>query len=101
MKARSCQVCGAALPDRGRGRTSVYCSAACRQRAYRLRHGEADQTAADLLADIERQVKTLSLQPPLAFRSDAEALASDAEDLASAAEAFASDFSMDLAMKIS
>ncbi|ACU69346.1 RNA polymerase, sigma-24 subunit, ECF subfamily [Catenulispora acidiphila DSM 44928] len=75
MKARSCQVCGAALSDRGRGRTSVYCSAACRQRAYRLRHTTADQSAADVLAEIERQVRTLALRPPQSFRTDADALA--------------------------
>jgi RNA polymerase sigma-70 factor (TIGR02960 family) len=75
MKARSCQKCAAALPERGRGRTSVYCSAACRQRAYRDRHTTPDQSAADVLADIERQVKGLALEPAQAFRADAEALA--------------------------
>lgn len=75
MKARSCQQCGAALPERGRGRTSVYCSAACRQRAYRDRHAAPDQSAADVLADIERRVKGLALEPAQAFRADAEALA--------------------------
>ncbi|MFF4120985.1 RNA polymerase subunit sigma-70 [Streptomyces sp. NPDC001714] len=75
MSGRNCQVCAAPLPDRGRGRTSVYCSAACRQRAYRRRRTESDRPAADVLADIERRVKTLALEPPHAFRSDAEALA--------------------------
>jgi RNA polymerase sigma-70 factor (ECF subfamily) len=75
MSGRNCQVCAALLPDRGRGRAPVYCSAACRQRAYRYRRTAIDQPAADVLADIERRVKTLALQPPHAFRSDAEALA--------------------------
>lgn len=75
MKERSCRVCGAALSDRGRGRTSVYCSAACRQRAYRNRHGAPDQPAAEVLAEIERQVQGLALAPAQAFRADAEALA--------------------------
>ena len=75
MKARSCQICGAALPDRGRGRISVYCSAACRQRAYRQRHTAPEKPASAVLADIERQVKSLALEPPQTFRSDAEALA--------------------------
>ena len=75
MKGRSCQVCDAALPDRGRGRTCVYCSAACRQRAYRLRSSVADRTPADVLATIERQVRNLALEPAQAFRADAEALA--------------------------
>ncbi|MEZ0106709.1 RNA polymerase sigma-70 factor (TIGR02960 family) [Catenulispora sp. EB89] len=81
MKTQSCRICGAALPEHGRGRTSVYCSAACRQRAYRRRHTKADQTAADVLADIERQVRTLALGPPQVFRADAEALAAAARVL--------------------
>ncbi|WP_031523692.1 RNA polymerase subunit sigma-70 [Streptomyces sp. NRRL F-5123] len=74
MAGRKCQVCAAVLPERGRGRRSVYCSAACRQRAYRDRHTAVEQPAAAVLADIERQVQTLALRPPEAFRSDAEAL---------------------------
>jgi len=81
MKARSCQKCGAALPERGRGRTSVYCSAACRQSAYRDRRTTPDQSAADLLAAIERQVKGLALEPAQVFRADAEALATTARRL--------------------
>ncbi|MFF4315928.1 RNA polymerase subunit sigma-70 [Streptomyces sp. 900105755] len=75
MSGRICQVCAAPLADRVRGRTSLYCSAACRQRAYRHRRTAIDQPAADVLADIERRVRTLALQPPHAFRSDAEDLA--------------------------
>ncbi|MER6226881.1 RNA polymerase subunit sigma-70 [Streptomyces sp900105755] len=74
MSGRICQVCAAPLADRGRGRTSLYCSAACRQRAYRRRRTTIGQPAAEVLADIERRVRTLALQPPHAFRSDAEAL---------------------------
>jgi len=81
MNARSCQKCGAALPDRGRGRACVYCSAACRQRAYRDRHSKEDQSAAKVLADIEQQVKGLALEPAQAFRADAEALAAAARRL--------------------
>ncbi|WP_194912257.1 sigma-70 family RNA polymerase sigma factor [Catenulispora rubra] len=83
MNTQSCQICGTALPqrERGRGRTSVYCSAACRQRAYRRRHTKADQTPADVLADIEQQVKTLALDPPQVFQADAEALAAAARVL--------------------
>ena len=78
MKRRTCQLCGAPLPDRGRGRTSVYCTAACRQRAYRLRNsqGQGDASAADLLAAIARQVGSVALEPPQAFRSDVVALGS-------------------------
>ena len=32
-----CVVCGRAIQRSGRGRRRIYCSDACRQRAYRLR----------------------------------------------------------------
>jgi RNA polymerase sigma-70 factor (ECF subfamily) len=93
MKGRSCQVCGAALANRRRGRTSVYCSAACRQRAYRVRNTAADRTApADVLATLERQVKNLALEPAQAFRSDAEALAATARRLRRLAQNVTQDY---------
>ncbi|GII03173.1 sigma-70 family RNA polymerase sigma factor [Planobispora takensis] len=50
MPEDGCQVCGRALPERAgrRGRSSVYCSAACRQKAYRSRHDPA--TGAEIPA---------------------------------------------------
>lgn len=81
MQERRCQSCGGVLAHRGRGRTSVYCSAACRQRAYRLRSTAESQTPAAVLADIKRQVAGLALEPPAAFRADAEALAASARRL--------------------
>lgn len=81
MPARRCQICGAALSDSGRGRTSVYCSAACRQRAYRDRHAASDRSAAEVLAAIEQQVKGLALEPAQAFRTGTEALATSVRTL--------------------
>ncbi|MFP5022565.1 MerR family DNA-binding transcriptional regulator [Pseudonocardia phyllosphaerae] len=38
-RRRGCLQCGTALTARSTGRRASYCSAACRQRAYRRRHG--------------------------------------------------------------
>jgi RNA polymerase sigma-70 factor (TIGR02960 family) len=59
-----CAVCGKPLPARkGRtGRSTVYCSAACRQKAYRERHG-AGASVHGLIEDIGRRVKELVPQP--------------------------------------
>ncbi|MGW3119062.1 sigma-70 family RNA polymerase sigma factor [Streptomyces sp. NPDC001107] len=67
MVADSCANCGKPLPARaGRtGRSSVYCSAACRQKAYRERQGAGTGASVQgLIDDIGRQVKELTPQPP-------------------------------------
>ncbi|MEU6252286.1 sigma-70 family RNA polymerase sigma factor [Streptomyces sp. NPDC047043] len=60
----TCAVCGKPLPGRkGRtGRSSVYCSAACRQKAYRERQ-QAGASVQGLIEDIGRRVKDLVPQP--------------------------------------
>jgi len=65
--ADTCANCGKPLPARaGRtGRSSVYCSAACRQKAYRERQGTGTGASVQgLIDDIGRQVKELTPQPP-------------------------------------
>jgi RNA polymerase sigma-70 factor (TIGR02960 family) len=72
-----CRTCGRPLPRRAgqRGRSSVYCSAACRQKAYRLRHTPATgEVVHALIADIERRVQGLTPQLPGAFYADVTAL---------------------------
>ncbi|MER6422258.1 sigma-70 family RNA polymerase sigma factor [Streptomyces sp. NPDC001137] len=67
MVADACASCGKVLPARaGRtGRSSVYCSAACRQKAYRERQGAGTGASVQgLIDDIGRQVKELTPQPP-------------------------------------
>ncbi|MGW2570292.1 sigma-70 family RNA polymerase sigma factor [Streptomyces sp. NPDC001537] len=67
MVVDTCASCGKPLPVRaGRtGRSSVYCSAACRQKAYRERQGSgAGASVQGLIDDIGRQVKELTPQPP-------------------------------------
>ena len=67
MVADTCANCGKPLPARaGRtGRSSVYCSAACRQKAYRERQGTGTGASVQgLIDDIGRQVKELTPQPP-------------------------------------
>jgi hypothetical protein len=44
----------------------VYCSQACRQKAYRARQAPGD-TVPELIADIERRVKDLTPRPPSTF----------------------------------
>ncbi|WP_246269256.1 sigma-70 family RNA polymerase sigma factor [Acrocarpospora macrocephala] len=56
---------------------SVYCSAACRQKAYRSRHGaKAGVEVHELIADLERRVKKLSPRPPDTFYADVTELSS-------------------------
>ena len=73
-----CAVCGKPLPARaGRsGRSSLYCSAACRQKAYRQRHGPEESGVEGLIEDIARQVKELAPQPPSVLYSGASELSS-------------------------
>ncbi|HEY3870621.1 MAG TPA: sigma-70 family RNA polymerase sigma factor [Actinocrinis sp.] len=74
MADQTCQVCGRPLPRRpgGRpGRASVYCSAACRQRAYRSRGGPTQgEAAVGLIAEIEKQVRGLEPQLPGKFYTE-------------------------------
>ncbi|MET7474207.1 sigma-70 family RNA polymerase sigma factor [Streptomyces sp. NPDC005648] len=64
MVADVCAVCGKPLPGRkGRtGRSSVYCSAACRQKAYRERQ-QGGPSVQGLIEDIGRRVTQLVPQP--------------------------------------
>ncbi|WP_330285294.1 sigma-70 family RNA polymerase sigma factor [Streptomyces sp. NBC_00588] len=66
MVAQVCASCGKRLPARGgrAGRSSVYCSAACRQKAYRERQGAAETGVQGLIDDIARKVGDLTPQPP-------------------------------------
>ncbi|MBY8345014.1 sigma-70 family RNA polymerase sigma factor [Streptomyces spinosirectus] len=66
MVAQVCASCGKQLPARaGRsGRSSVYCSAACRQKAYRERRGTAPSGVEALIEEIAQQVGDLTPQPP-------------------------------------
>ena len=62
-----CRVCGKPLPARvGRaGRSSVYCSAACRQKAYRDRQApEEPASVRGLIEEIGQQVRQLAPTPP-------------------------------------
>ncbi|MGX1369975.1 RNA polymerase sigma-70 factor (TIGR02960 family) [Streptomyces canus] len=65
MATDVCAVCGNPLAARaGRtGRGSVYCSAACRQKAYRERRQPQGLTVQGLIDDIGRQVGRLVPQP--------------------------------------
>ncbi|WP_328450729.1 MULTISPECIES: sigma-70 family RNA polymerase sigma factor [unclassified Amycolatopsis] len=74
-----CPSCGNPLPGRasGRGRTSKYCSPACRQKAYRERQQPNGGAAVpDLIADIELRVRRLAPQLPEDFYTDVTDLAS-------------------------
>jgi RNA polymerase sigma-70 factor (ECF subfamily) len=73
-----CAVCGKPLPARsGRsGRSSLYCSPACRQKAYRQRHGPEESGVEGLIEDIARQVRELAPQPPSVLYSGASELSS-------------------------
>ncbi|MEU1477307.1 sigma-70 family RNA polymerase sigma factor [Streptomyces sp. NPDC005760] len=65
MAADVCAVCGKPLAAReGRtGRGSVYCSAACRQKAYRERRQPQGLTVQGLIDDIGRQAGRLAARP--------------------------------------
>ncbi|WP_030609823.1 sigma-70 family RNA polymerase sigma factor [Streptomyces fulvoviolaceus] len=72
MTHDGCPVCGKPLAARaGRtGRSSVYCSAACRQKAYRERQGGGDGFSVQgLIDDIGRQAGRLVPQPAEALYS--------------------------------
>ncbi|MFG2373668.1 sigma-70 family RNA polymerase sigma factor [Streptomyces sp. NPDC048504] len=79
MAEDSCPSCGKPLTARaGRtGRRSVYCSAACRQKAYRERQGGGGGVGVDgLIREIGRQVEELVPQPPSVFYSGVTELSS-------------------------
>jgi RNA polymerase sigma-70 factor (ECF subfamily) len=54
----------------------VYCSAACRQKAYRERRAEPADTVQGLIEEVGRQVGALVPQPPSVFYSGVSELAS-------------------------
>jgi RNA polymerase sigma-70 factor (TIGR02960 family) len=65
-----CPQCGGPLPARAqaRGRAAVYCSAACRQRAYRERQAPAAGDAVrELIDEVRQQAQGLAPQPPGVF----------------------------------
>ncbi|WP_433245620.1 sigma-70 family RNA polymerase sigma factor [Actinomadura nitritigenes] len=78
MTDSACRVCGKVLPrpDGRRGRASVYCSAACRQKAYRTRRTGGGDAVHDLISDIERRVKSLAPERPEPFYAEVRALSS-------------------------
>ncbi|MFJ9374031.1 sigma-70 family RNA polymerase sigma factor [Streptomyces sp. NPDC101455] len=78
MAEDSCPSCGKPLTARaGRtGRRSVYCSAACRQKAYRERRGGTGVGVDGLIKEIGRQVEELVPQPPSVFYSGVTELSS-------------------------
>ncbi len=59
----------------GPGRASLYCSAACRQKAYRTRRA-GGETVHELITDIERQVRGLTPEAPGPFYTGVQSLAS-------------------------
>ncbi|WP_020136114.1 sigma-70 family RNA polymerase sigma factor [Streptomyces sp. 351MFTsu5.1] len=77
MAAEVCPVCGKPLAARaGRtGRGSVYCSAACRQKAYRERHQPGALTVQGLIDEIGRRAGRLTPQPPAALYAHVTELA--------------------------
>ncbi|MER5404484.1 sigma-70 family RNA polymerase sigma factor [Streptomyces sp. NPDC002769] len=72
-----CRSCAKPLAGRaGRaGRSSVYCSAACRQKAYRERQAAPVDTVRGLIEEVGRQVEALVPQPPSVFYSGVTDLA--------------------------
>jgi RNA polymerase sigma-70 factor (TIGR02960 family) len=74
-----CRTCGRPLPERTgrRGRASLYCSPACRQKAYRNRQEPAaGDTVTGLIADIDQRVKRLEPTAPGTFYDDVTDLSS-------------------------
>ena len=62
-----CIVCGLSLPRRGQGRRRLYCSDACRQRAFRQREDERLWRGSDLEPAHVDDVTTIlnaALKPP-------------------------------------
>ncbi|AKH82473.1 RNA polymerase subunit sigma-70 [Streptomyces sp. CNQ-509] len=75
----TCPACGGPVPARAgrRGRTSVYCSAACRQRAYRARRVPgAAGSVRELISDVAERAGRLTPQPPETFYADVTELSS-------------------------
>ena len=72
-----CRACGRPLTKTAGkpGRTSLYCSPACRQKAYRERSAPTDDPVPELIADIERKVKALVPDRPVEFYTEVDALA--------------------------
>ncbi|WP_409491560.1 sigma-70 family RNA polymerase sigma factor [Amycolatopsis sp. cmx-11-12] len=78
MTGKVCGMCEGPLPSKAgsRGRAAVYCSAACRQRAYRSRHDPAPDVEA-LIAEVGRVAKRLAPRPSEVFLTDLTLLTSD------------------------
>ncbi|MGI5493521.1 sigma-70 family RNA polymerase sigma factor [Microtetraspora malaysiensis] len=79
MSEDVCRSCGTSLPSRAGkpGRSSVYCSAACRQKAHRSRQAApGEQAVRELIADVQRRVQLLVPQPPEVFYSEVTTLSS-------------------------
>ncbi|WP_234380470.1 RNA polymerase subunit sigma-70 [Streptomyces sp. CMB-StM0423] len=77
--AATCPACAGPVPARAgrRGRTSVYCSAACRQRAYRERLAPgAAGSVRELISDVAERAGRLKPRPPEAFYADVTELSS-------------------------
>ncbi|WP_330266894.1 sigma-70 family RNA polymerase sigma factor [Streptomyces griseorubiginosus] len=83
MAAEVCPVCDKPLAARaGRtGRGSVYCSAACRQKAYRARRQPEALTAQGLIDEVGRRAGQLVPQPPEALYAHVTELASSVAQL--------------------
>ncbi|MGW0764205.1 RNA polymerase subunit sigma-70 [Streptomyces sp. NPDC002676] len=77
MTADTCASCGGPLPGRGgrRGRASVYCSAACRQKAYRERQG-GGSGLDELIEAVGRQARELVPRPASALYDGVSELSS-------------------------
>ena len=84
MQDLECRQCGRPLPDRSgrRGRTSAYCSAACRQKAYRQRKAPQGEDLTDLVSTVKRQAGDLDPQYPPALEAGAKTLAGSVRRLA-------------------
>ncbi|WP_410657587.1 sigma-70 family RNA polymerase sigma factor [Amycolatopsis sp. lyj-112] len=78
MTGQACAKCGGPLPPKtgSRGRTAVYCSAACRQQAYRSRRTPTSDVAT-LISEVGRVANRLTPQPPDTFFADLTTLTSD------------------------
>ncbi|WP_037312615.1 RNA polymerase subunit sigma-70 [Amycolatopsis orientalis] len=70
-------MCEGPLPSKtgSRGRTALYCSAACRQRAYRSRRDPTSDVDT-LIAEVGRVANRLAPRPPEAFLTDLTSLTS-------------------------
>ncbi|MFD6069713.1 RNA polymerase subunit sigma-70 [Amycolatopsis lurida] len=78
MTGQVCGTCEGPLPAKAgsRGRTAVYCSAACRQRAYRSRRDPVPDVDT-LIAEVGRVANRLSPRPAEVFLTDLTSLTSD------------------------